>query len=109
MSNWSPEELCRSAEGTVVFSDVNLRADTAPTAVLFQQVRHAQPMQASSRAHLPLGMGTHRLLALLPGVADVRWHVPALVCLHLFARTLTENAGRADLQLGTLHRRGRWA
>ncbi len=25
-------------EGTIMFSDVNLRADTAPTALLFQQV-----------------------------------------------------------------------
>lgn len=37
-ANWTPEELCRSADGTIVFSDVNLRADTSPTAVLFQQV-----------------------------------------------------------------------
>ena len=50
MSNWSPEELCRSAEGTVVFSDVNLRADTAPTAVLFQQVRFPQPEHWTRRA-----------------------------------------------------------
>jgi len=35
---WTPAELCRMAEGTIVFSDINLRADTAPTALLFQQV-----------------------------------------------------------------------
>lgn len=35
---WSPSELCRMDEGTVIFSDVNLRADTSPTALLFQQV-----------------------------------------------------------------------
>lgn len=39
VGNWTPEELCRSTDGTIVFSDVNLRADTSPTAVLFQQVR----------------------------------------------------------------------
>lgn len=35
---WTPAELCHMAEGTIVFSDINLRADTAPTALLFQQV-----------------------------------------------------------------------
>ncbi len=35
---WSPEELCRTADGTILFADVNLRADTASDSLLFHQV-----------------------------------------------------------------------
>ncbi len=46
--SWSPEELCRVAEGTILFADVNLRADTAAESLLFHQVNRLSPVLSTS-------------------------------------------------------------